>query len=101
MQSVLVFHNPLFTKPTIPRPFLTIPIQKCFDQLLVYVNLNQHAKNQAISFICSGDMVEKKSCNLIGLENFGPYLRNQNFPKYGIGAGKQQIIFIFIIEHIQ
>ena len=23
----------------------------------------------------------KKSCNLIGWEHFGPYLRNQNFPK--------------------
>ena len=29
----------------------------------------------------------KKSCNLIGWEHFGPYLRNQNFPKYGICAG--------------
>ena len=34
----------------------------------------------------------KKSCNLIGWEHFGPYLRNQNFPRYGICAGTQQII---------
>ena len=26
---------------------------------------------------------------------------NQNFPKYGICAGTQQIIYIFIIEQIQ
>ena len=31
---------------------------KFFDQLLIYVNLYQHAKNQAISFICSGDMID-------------------------------------------
>ena len=30
--------------------------QKCFDQL--YVNLYQHAKNQANSLICSGDSVD-------------------------------------------
>ena len=29
----------------------------------------------------------RKSCNLIGWEHFGWYLRNQNFPKYGICAG--------------
>ena len=32
--------------------------QKTFDQFLVYVNLYQHAKNQAISLIYSGDMVD-------------------------------------------
>ena len=31
---------------------------KFFYQLLIYVNLYQQAKNQAISFICSGDMVD-------------------------------------------
>ena len=29
----------------------------------------------------------RKSCNLIGWEHFGSYLRNQNLPKYGICAG--------------
>ena len=41
-------------------------------------------KNQAILMICSGE-----SCNLIGWEHFGPYLRNKNFPKYWICAGTQ------------
>ena len=36
------------------RPFLAMPIQKIFDQLLVYVNLYHHA----ISLIYSGDMVD-------------------------------------------
>ena len=31
---------------------------KIFDQILIYVNLYQHAKNQAILLICSGDMVD-------------------------------------------
>ena len=44
-------------------------------------------KNQAISLICSGDMLIKKSWNLIGWVDFGPYLWNQNFPWYGICAG--------------
>ena len=34
----------------------------------------------------------KKPCNLIGWEHFGLYLRIQNFPKYTICAGMQQII---------
>ena len=42
----------------------------------------------------------KKSCNLIGWEHFGPYLSKQNFPKYGICAGAQQILQILIIEQI-
>ena len=29
----------------------------------------------------------KKCCNLIGWEDFSPYLRNKNFPKYGICVG--------------
>ena len=35
----------------------------------------------------------KKPCNLIGWRDFGPYLRNKNFPKYGICAGTQQKCF--------
>ena len=43
----------------------------------------------------------KKSCNLFGWEQSGPYLRNKTFPKYGICAGIQQIIYVFIIKQIQ
>ena len=31
--------------------FFTMPTQKIFDQILMYVNLYQHGKNQAISFV--------------------------------------------------
>ena len=43
----------------------------------------------------------KKSCNLIGWEHFRPYLKNQNFLKYEICAGTQEIIWIYIIAQIQ
>ena len=32
--------------PDKPHPFLTMPTQKFFDQLLIFVNLHQHAKKQ-------------------------------------------------------
>ena len=53
--------------------------------------LDRHTKNQFISLICFWDTANfralrfiEKSHNLIGHEHFGPYLRNQNFPKYEI-----------------
>ena len=121
--------------------------QKSVKQILAFLNLHQHAKNQFISSIHSwysqlqslmtrlatpisghahsqifwstfnlcGFALKKwgyfsyffwrwlikKSYILIGWEHFDPYLRNQNFPKYGICAGTQQIIQSFIIEQIQ
>ena len=38
--------------------FLTMSTQNIYDQLLIYVNLYWHAKNQAISLVCSEDMVD-------------------------------------------
>ena len=46
--------------PDCPHPFLTMPTPNVFDQFLIYVDLYEHAKNQAISLICSGDMVDSK-----------------------------------------
>ena len=36
----------------LPMPIMDLAYLKKFDQLLVYVNLYQHAKNQAILEIC-------------------------------------------------
>ena len=36
-------------------PFVTMANQKAFDQLLIFVNLYRHAKNQAI---CSEEIVD-------------------------------------------
>ena len=44
--------------PDWAHPFLTMPIQKYFDQPLIYMNLYQHAKNQAISLISAADVVD-------------------------------------------
>ena len=43
-----------------PHPFLTMPIQKNLDKLLIFVNLNQHAKNQFIPSVHSSDTVNFK-----------------------------------------
>ena len=44
-----------------PTHFWSRPPKKFLNQLLIYVNLYQHAKNQAISKICSEDVLIKKS----------------------------------------
>ena len=44
--------------PGWPHPSLIMPSPKFFDQLLIYVNLCQHVKNQAISLTCFGDMID-------------------------------------------
>ena len=46
--------------PHWPHPFLTMPTQKIFDQLLIFVNLYQHAKNQFIPSVHSSDTVNFK-----------------------------------------
>ena len=50
------------------HPFLTMPNQRFFKWLLVFINLYQHANNQATSSIFSADIIDLKSCNLIGWE---------------------------------
>ena len=37
-----------------------MPYQNVFDQILIFVNLYQHAKNEAMSLICSGEVVHLK-----------------------------------------
>ena len=39
------------------HPLLTMPTQKVYDQLLIFVNLYQHAKNQFILSVHSLDAV--------------------------------------------
>ena len=42
----------------VATPIFEYTLPKHLDQLLIYVTLNQHAKNQAISLINSDDMVD-------------------------------------------
>ena len=51
MQKISLLHR--VPRPDWPHPFLATPIQKIFDQILMYVNLYQ-----AILLICSGDMID-------------------------------------------
>ena len=60
--------------------------------------LDGHTKNQFISLISLWDTANfrvlwliEKSRNLSGQEDFGPYLRSQNFPKYEIWSSIQQL----------
>ena len=46
--------------PDWPHPFLTMPTPKNFDQLLIFVNLYQHAKNQFIPSLHSSDTINFK-----------------------------------------
>ena len=47
-------------RPDWPHPFLNLPNQKNFNQLLIFMNLHQHAKNEAVSLLCSGEIVDLK-----------------------------------------
>ena len=53
-------------RPDWPYPFQTMPNQTIFDELLIFKNLYHHAKNEAISSLCSGEIVDLKPCNAAG-----------------------------------
>ena len=56
-----------------------MPTPKKIDQLLIYVNFYQHAKNQVISLICSGDMVDYKILQSDWLRTIWPISHEQKF----------------------
>ena len=56
-----------------------MPNQKIFDQLLIFVNLYQHTKNEAISSICSGEIVDLKILQSDWLRAFWPISQEQDF----------------------
>ena len=47
-------------RPVRPHPFFTTPTPIFFSQLLISMNLYEHAKNQTFSLICSRDIVDLK-----------------------------------------
>ena len=70
-----------------------MPDQKKFDKSLIFVSLYQHAKNEAVSSFCSGEMVDLKIQQSDWLRAFWPISQEQDFsPKYMICAGTHQII---------
>ena len=90
-----------FWRPDWQHPFLPLPNQKLFNQLLIFVNLYHHAKNDAASSIFSGEMVDLKILELDWLRPFWHLSQLQDFSKYRICAKTQQIKLILIIEHNQ
>ena len=48
-------------RPEWPHSFLTNPTPIFFNQLFISRNLHQHAKNQAFSSFCSGDIANLKN----------------------------------------
>ena len=76
---------------------MTMSNQRNLNQISIFANLYQHAKNEVVSSICSRQMV-LKSCYLIGWEGFGWYLRNKI---YRICSGTQQTIQVIIMVQIQ
>ena len=70
----------------------TMSSQNIFDKLLIFVILYQDAKNYIASLICSGKMVDLKVLEFDWLRPFWPISQKQDFPKYMICTGTQQII---------
>ena len=74
--------------------FLTMPQQKHFNQLLIFVNLYHHAKNEAVSLICSGEMFDLKIPQSEWLRAFQRISQNKkktifglfsaSFPSFGV-----------------
>ena len=70
-----------------------MPYQKTFNQLLIFLNLHQHAKNEAVSLICSGEIVDLKILQSDWLRAFWLIFQEQDFSQI---QEKN-----FIIEQIQ
>ena len=62
-----------------------MPNEKISQQLLVLVSLYQHAKSEAVSLNCSGEIDDLKILQSDWLTVFRPKIS----PKYGIRAGTQ------------
>ena len=55
-----------------------MPNQKTFEQLLIFRTLYQHTKNEAASFICSGEIVDLKILFSDWLTGFWPISQEQD-----------------------
>ena len=62
------------------HPILTMPKRKTFDQPWIFLNLFQHAKNEAALSICSGEIVGLKILQSDCLEAFWYISQEKDFP---------------------
>ena len=58
-----------------------MPNQKSFEQLLIFANLYQHTKNEAVLSICSGEKTDLKFLESNWLRTFWPISQEQDFPQ--------------------
>ena len=79
-----------------------MPHQKLFSQLLIFLNLYQHAKNEAVSLICYGKMLDLKILQSEWLRAFWPISQEQHFLQLeDLYRNMVNNIHFFIIEQIQ
>ena len=62
-----------------PHPLLTMPNQNIFDQLLIFVNLYQHTKNEAVSSICFREIYWFKNPAILLAESILVYISGTKF----------------------
>ena len=75
---------------------------KNYNQLLISANLYQHAKNKAVSSICSGNIVDLKILQLDWLSEFWPVFHEPDFSQmWHLRRNIATIIKTFIIKQIQ
>ena len=79
-------------RPDCPHPFFNMLNQKIFNQLLIFMNLYQYAKDEVVSLLCSGEVVDFKILESHWLRAFWLISQKQDFSKYRICAKSQQII---------
>ena len=56
------------------------------------MNLHQHVKNEAVTSICSGEILDLKTLQSHWLKAFWPISQKQDFSQYRICVGTHQII---------
>lgn len=74
----MVWHTP-------PRPSKKDVIN------MVALKMSSHWQKNLLHTLFHEILEFENSCILIGLEHFGPYLQNKNFPIYEIGDGEPRI----------
>ena len=78
-QAYLKIIEATFSFPELTTPIFGHSHQKIIDQNLIFLNWFQHAKNQAISLICSGDFVHLKILQSVCQKAFWPISQEQDF----------------------
>ena len=75
--------------------------KKKFNYILIFVNLNQDVKNQAIPSICFRDIVQLEILQFEWLRGFCSISQDYEFPKNDVCTGTKQTTSIFAIEQNQ